>query len=182
MSGFPLFHAATRGGIEDRHANEHASKRNQQATYLANNPSSCGNASAWGAAAEYVGLVPRGNFGNSPEGGCGIDTQTELLFGDPATARLKGPKQLFQRPFPTTPFLGLGTLEGIPEQNKIVYGHSTANRKSVQTVTDKQFPVFQPLIEERVADIPENNYFVEPFLRGGFATRLVPNTRIDLTK
>jgi hypothetical protein len=180
MSGYPLFNATTRGGLENRHSNENSSKRNTQAVYLANNPSSCGNASAWQMAAEFVGLVPRGNFGNSPEGGCAIDTQSELLFGDPATVRLRGPKQLFQRPFPTTPFLGMGTIDEIPQQNKIIFGHATANRKSIQTVTDKQFPVFEPLIEERVQDIPESNYFVEPFLRGGFASRMVPKTRIDL--
>ena len=179
---FPLFHATTRGGLEDRLGNSDSSKRNQSASYYANNPSSCGNASAWNAAAEFVGLVPRGNFGNSPEGGCAIDTQSDLLFGDPAAVRMRGPKQLFQRPFPTTPFLGMGSIEGIPDQNKVVFGHSTANRKSIQTVTDKQFPVFEPLIQEKVADIPENNYFVEPFLRGGFASRNVPKVRIDLKK
>jgi len=180
MSGLPLFHATTRGGMEDRGSNADSSKRNQSASYYANNQAPCGNASAWHAAAEYVGLVPQGNYGNSPEGGCAIDTQTSLLFGDPATVRMRGPKQLFQRPFPTTPFLGLGTIDGIPDQNKVMFGHSTANRKSIQTVTDKQFPVFEPLIQERVDDIPENNYFVEPFLRGGFASRNVPKVRIDL--
>jgi hypothetical protein len=182
MSGYPLFHATTRGGVEDRLGNSDSSKRNQSATYYANHPTSCGNGSAWQAAAEYVGLVPRGNFGNSPEGGCAIDTQSELLFGDPAAARHRGPKQLFQRPFPTTPFLGMGTIEGIEDQNRIIFGHSTANRKSIQTVTDKQFPVFEPLLAEKESDIPENNYFVEPFLRGGFASRNVPKTRIDLKK
>lgn len=128
------------------------------------------------------GLVPQAGYGNSPAGGCAIDTQTDLLWGAPGTARTRGPKQVFARPFATTPFLGLGTLEGIDDQNKIVYGHSTANRKSIQTVTDKQFPVFQPLIPEKEADIPENNYFVEPFLRGGLASRLVPRVRVDTSK
>ena len=180
MSDYPFFHANTRGGVEDRHANANSSKRNTNATYYANIPSTCGNGSAWSAAAEFVGLVPRGNFGNSPEGGCAIDTQSELLFGDPATARFKGPKQLFARPFPTTPFLALGSIDGIEDQNRVVFGHSTANRKSIQTVTDKQFPVFEPLVPGRAEEIPENNYFVEPFLRGGFASRNVPKVRIDL--
>jgi hypothetical protein len=173
---YPFFHANTRGSNQERDV----PARNNQATYYSNNPSSCGNSSAWNTASEFVGLIPRGNFGNSPEGGCAIDTQTNLLWGDPATVRLKGPKQLFQRPFPTTPFLGLGNVEDIPEQNKIIYGHSTANRKSIQTVMDKQWPVFQPLIPEKEADIPESNFFVEPFLRGGFSSRLVPKVRIDL--
>lgn len=131
---------------------------------------------------ENPGLVPQAGYGNSPAGGCAIDKQTDLLWGAPGTARTKGPKQVFPRPYATTPFLGLGTLEGIDDQNKIVYGHSTANRKSIQTVTDKQFPVFQPLIPEKEADIPENNYFVEPFLRGGLASRLIPRVRVDTSK
>ena len=143
-------------------------------------PYGCGN--NWAVGASIPGLIPKGNFGNSPEGGCGIDLQSELLFGDPATARFKGPKQVFARPFATTPNLALGTIEGIDDQSRVMFGHSTANRKSIQTVTDKQFPVFEPLIPERESDIPDNNYFVEPFLRGGYSARLVPRTRVDLTK
>jgi hypothetical protein len=143
-------------------------------------PSGCGN--NWAVAASIPGLIPMGNFGNSPEGGCGIDTQSDLLFGAPGTARMKGPKQVFARPFATTPNLGMGSLENVDDQSRVMYGHSTANRKSIQTVTDKQFPVFEPLIDERVADIPDHNYFVEPFLRGGYSARLVPRNRVDLTK
>jgi hypothetical protein len=131
---------------------------------------------------ENPGLVPQAGYGNSPAGGCAIDTHSDLLWGAPGTARTKGPKQTFARPFATTPFLGLGSIEGIDDQNKVVFGHSTANRKSIQTVTDKQFPVFEPLIPEKAADIPESNYFVEPFLRGGLASRLVPRVRVDTTK
>jgi len=176
MNDYPFFHANSRGGIKDRDAHE----RNNKATYYANNPSSCGNSSAWNAAAEFVGLVPKGNYGNSPEGGCAVDTQTNLLWGDPATVRLKGPKQLFQRPFPTTPFLSMGNPEAVGDENKVKYGYSTANRKSIQTVMDKQWPVFQPLVQELKDDIHSSNYFVEPFLRGGFSSRLVPKVRIDL--
>jgi hypothetical protein len=141
----------------------------------------CGNDSGIQTAAGFPGLIPQAGYGNSP-GGCGIGTQTDLLFGAPGTARLKGPKQVFPRPFATTPFLGLGTLEYVDDGSRVMFGHSTANRKSIQTVTDKQFPVFEPLIAERVSDIPENNYFVEPFLRGGLASRLVPHNRVDLWK
>ena len=143
-------------------------------------PSGCGN--EWAVAASIPGMIPMGNFGNSPEGGCAIDLQSQLLFGDPATARFKGPKQLFERPFATTPNLGLGSIDHIDEQSHVMFGHSTANRKSIQTVTDKQFPVFEPLLAERESDIPDNNYFVEPFLRGGYSARLAPRTRVDLTK
>ena len=175
----PFFNAATRSP-EDQGGNAGGSRRNMDASYYTSTPASCGNASALSVAAEYVGLVPRGNFGNSPEGGCAIDKQSELLWGDPASVRYKGPKQLFQRPWATTPFMGGGDPDAVPDESKLIFGHSTANRKSIQTVTDKQFPVFEPLIAERESDIPDHNYFVEPFLRGGFASRLVPKVRISL--
>ena len=175
----PQFHAATRSP-EDQGGNADGSKRNMMASFYSNSPQSCGNGSAWQAAAEYVGLVPRGNFGNSPESGCAIDKHSELLWGDPASIRFKGPKQLFQRPWATTPFMGNGDPDVVPEESKLIFGHSTANRKSIQTISDKQFPVFEPLIAEKESDIPDHNYFVEPFLRGGFASRLVPKTRIRL--
>ena len=143
-------------------------------------PSGCGD--GWAVAASIPGMNPRGNFGNSPEGGCGIDIQSDLLFGAPGTFRMKGPKQTFARPFATTPNLGQGSIESVDDESRVKYGHSTANRKSIQTVTDKQFPVFAPLIPEKEADIPDNNYFVEPFLRGGYNARLAPRNRVDLTK
>ena len=175
-SGFLSFFAPTRQGEAARDPQQLHGKVTQ------GTPSGCGNAWAVSNASSNPGLIPMGNFGNSPEGGCGIQTQSDLLWGDPGTSREKGPKQVFSRPFATTPFLGLGSIESIPDQTKVMFGHSTANRKSIQTVTDKQFPVFQPLIPEKEADIPESNYFVEPFLRGGLASRLVPRIRVDVTK
>ena len=175
-SGLPLFYSNTRQGEAARDVAKISSDNN---SFQMHTPGTCGNV---GWSADAAGMVPKGNFGNSPEGGCAIELQSELLFGAPGTARTKGPKQVFARPFATTPFLGLGTIEGIADQNKVVFGHSTANRKSIQTVTDKQFPVFAPLLPEKEADIAENNYFVEPFLRGGLAARLVPHNRVDLRK
>jgi hypothetical protein len=144
----------------------------------------CGNNWAVQNVASNPGMIPKGNFGNSPEGGCGIDTSNDLLFGAPGTARQKGPKQVFARPWATTPFLGLGTIEGIDDQNKVVYGHSTANRKSIQTVTDKQFPVFAPLLPELESDYTEYSQNVASFLPGkgrGYATTLEKKNRVDLT-
>lgn len=143
-------------------------------------PSGCGGRSVFTSAADFVGLVPRGNMGNQPETGCAVDTQSRLLWGDPNTQREKGHQQTFARPWATTPFLGLGSVEDVPQQSKVIFGHSTANRKSIQTVTDTQFPVFEPLLAQKEADIPENNYFVEPFLRGGLASRLLTKQRVDL--
>jgi hypothetical protein len=177
--GLPMFYSNSRQGVAARDEPKH---NYDNAAFLSQKQGGCGNAWALEAAASAPGLIPRGNFGNSPEGGCGIDTQTDLLWGSPGTARHKGPKQIFPRPFATTPFLGLGTIEGIEDQNRVVFGHSTANRKSIQTVTDKQFPVFEPLIQEKVDDIVNDNYFIEPFLRGGQASRLANPVRVDLTK
>ncbi len=175
--GLPFMYANSRQGEAAR---DIAINEANTAGLKAAQPSGCGN--GWALASSIPGMIPMGNFGNSPEGGCGIDLQSQLLFGDPATARFKGPKQTFARPFATTPNLGLGSIDHIDEQSRVMFGQSTANRKSIQTVTDKQFPVFEPLVAERAADIPDNNYFVEPFLRGGYSARLGPRIRVDLTK
>jgi len=143
-------------------------------------PTGCGGGSVFRSAADYLGLVPRGNMGNAPEVGCAVDTQSRLMWGDPNTQREKGHQQTFARPWATTPFLGGGSVEDVPSQSKVIFGHSTANRKSIQTVTDSQFPVFEPLLAQKESDIPANNYFVEPFLRGGLASRLLTNQRVDL--
>lgn len=177
--GLPYFFANTREGEAARDV---AKNERNTASFTSSSPSGCGNSWAVTAAANEVGLIPKGNFGNSPEGGCAIDLQSDLLWGAPGTARMKGPKQTFTRPFATTPFLGMGSIEGIDDQSRVMFGHSTANRKSIQTVTDKQFPVFEPLLPEKKADIAENNYFVEPFVRGGVVSRLIPRQRVDLTK
>lgn len=179
--GLPFFFANSRQGQAARDETRHENERYNMNSF-ASNPSGCGNGWALNAAAENPGLIPKGNFGNSPEGGCAIDLQSDLLFGVPGTARLKGPKQIFPRPFATTPNLGMGSIEHIDDQSKVMFGHNTANRKSIQTVTDKQFPVFEPLIAEKYSDIAENNYFVEPFLRGGYSSRLEPRRRIDVTR
>lgn len=140
----------------------------------------CGGANIFSSAAEYVGIVPKGNMGNAPESGCAVGVQTRLMWGDANTQREKGPKQEFARPFATTPFLAMGSVEDIESQSKVIFGHSTANRKSIQTVSDTPFPMFQPLLQMKANDIPANNYFVEPFLRGGLASRLIPKHRVEL--
>lgn len=175
--GLPFVYANTRQGEAARDVAKHNSEGSD---FKHSSASGCGN--GWAVGSSIPGLNPMGNFGNSPEGGCAIDLQSELLFGDPTTARLKGPKQIFPRPFSTTPYMSGGNPDAVDDESRVTFGHSTANRKSIQTVTDKQFPVFEPLIQERVDDIPESNYFVEPFLRGGYSARNVPRVRVDLRK
>jgi hypothetical protein len=180
--GLPSFYANTRQGEAARDIQGHHETSKTNVGFMDwLQGGGCGNSKGIAVASEHPGMVPQGGFGNTP-GGCGIDIQSDLIFGAPGTARFKGPKQTFARPFATTPNLSLGSIEGIEDQSRVMFGQSTANRKSIQTVTDKQFPVFEPLISERQADIPENNYFVEPFLRGGQASRLIPRTRVDLLK
>jgi hypothetical protein len=177
MSYLPTFYANSRQGEAARDVD----RRMEQVQPAS--PSGCGNGWAVSSMAGNPGMVGKGNYGNSPEGGCAIDTHTDLLFGAPGTARQKGPKQVFPRPWATTPFLGLGTLDGIDDQNKIVYGHATANRKSIQTVTDKQFPVFAPLIPEVLDDYSEYSKAVGKVLPGGwgYASTLEKKNRVDLT-
>lgn len=167
-SGLPSFYAATRQGEAPRDL-----KPEQ--------PSFFNRLFGYETVENSAGMVAQKGYGNNKDGST-IDTQTDLLWGAPDTARVKGVKQLFPRPFATTPNLSLGSIENIPDQSKVIFGHSTANRKSIQTVTDKQFPVFEPLLPEKEADIAENNYFVEPFLRGGLSSRLIPRIRVDVTK
>jgi hypothetical protein len=145
--------------------------------------SGCGNNWAVQNVASNPGMIPKGNFGNSPEGGCGIDIQSDLLFGAPGTARQAGPKQLFPRPWATTPFLGLGTIDNIDDQSKVMFGHSTANRASIQTVTDKQFPVFTPLLPELLDDFAEYGRNVGKIVAGGYGypANLDKKTRVDLS-
>lgn len=162
------------------HVNTRLNSGSDALPSMSQQPSGCGGASIFRSTAEYIGLIPRGNMGNQPEDGCAVDVQNRLLWGDPNTQRPKGPQQVFPRPYATTPFMALGSVEDVPSQSKVLFGHSTANRKSIQTVSDSQFPVFEPLLQSKADDIPANNYFVEPFLRGGLASRLIPHQRVDL--
>lgn len=173
------FYENTRQGDAARDVDGRRGPSVQHAT-----PHGCGNGWAVSNVASNPGMIGKGNYGNSPEGGCAADISNNMWFGDPGTARIKGPKQVFARPWATTPFLGMGTIEGIEDQNKVVYGHSTANRKSIQTVTDKQFPVFTPLLPELLDDYSEYSRNVATILPGrgrGYAATLDKKSRVDLT-
>jgi hypothetical protein len=142
--------------------------------------SKCDNSEIFNGPAASPGLVPKGNYGNTP-GGCAIDTQSSLLFGTPGTSRVKGAKQIFQRPFATTPNLGQGSLDGYDTESSLLHGYATANRKSINTVTDKQFPYFAPLLSEKIDDYSEYKHAVGPFDRGGIPTRTSNKTRVKLS-
>lgn len=169
-SNLPLFFASSRQG---------GASRDSAPSGWFNFNKTCSDGEPIQFGAEHPGLLTQAGYG-SP--GCAIDTDSDLTFGAPGTSRMKGPKQNFARPFATTPFLGGGSIDHTDDESRVIFGHSTANRKSIHTVTDKQFPNFTPLIPEKIADISESNYFVEPFLRGGLSSRLIPKVRVDLKK
>ena len=57
---------------------------------------------------------------------------------------------------------------------------NTHNKAPKAPTSDKQWPVFTPLIQEKQEDIYESNHFIEKFLRGGLASRNIPKVRLDL--
>ena len=175
--GLPLFHADTRQGPDGHGPAVH--ERENSAIKDAF-PIGCGDEWVNKSMANSIGMVPGGNAGGIPP--CASDVSNELHYGIPGTMRVKGQRQLFTRMYGTTPNLANGNPESIIDENRLLYNNGNVNRKSVNTVTDKQWPVFTPLIAEKVADIPEHNYFVEPFVRGGVSSRHDSMIRVDLSK
>jgi hypothetical protein len=175
--GLPVFFADTRQGPDGRGQEVH---ERQNSAIKGAVPMGCGDEWINNAMANSIGMVPGGNSGGMPP--CAADVSNDLHYGIPGTIRTKGNRQLFTRMFGTTPNLHNGNPDSIIDENRLLYNNGNVNRKSVNTVSDKQWPIFTPLIPERVADIPEHNYFVEPFARGGVPSRNQSMTRVDLLK
>jgi hypothetical protein len=175
--GLPLFHADTRQGPDGHGQEKH---EGENAVIKAAVPMGCGDEWINKAMANSIGMVPGGNSGGMPP--CAADVSNDLHYGIPGTIRSKGNRQLFTRMFATTPNLHIGNPDSVIDENRLLYNNGTTNRKSVNTITDKQWPVFTPLIPEKVADIAEHNYFVEPFGRGGVASRHASMKRVDLSR
>lgn len=90
-------------------------------------------------AAESVGLIPTAGFGMAA-GGCTVDLNTELTWGVPGGHREKGPKQLWARPFTTTPNLGGGNPGDVDHESQLIQSASIRNRKETNTISDKTIP------------------------------------------
>jgi hypothetical protein len=130
------------------------------------------------AVADQPGLIARGGFG-SP-GGCKIDENTELRWGIEGAHRQKGPKQLWARPFATTPFMGGGEPQAVDSESGLIHSAPPRNRKEASTIMDKAIPNFyQPLLMSKSSAYKDVNHWVEQWTRGGDATRLIPQKRVS---
>lgn len=129
------------------------------------------------AVADQPGLIARGGFGMA--GGCKVDENTELRWGIEGAHRQKGPKQLWARPFSTTPFMGGGEPGAVDEESGLIRSAPPRNRKEASTIMDKTIPnYYQPLLQQKADAYHDVRHWVENWTRGGDATRLVPQKRV----
>lgn len=126
--------------------------------------------------AEQPGMIAMGGYGMG--GGCRVDENTQLRWGTPGAWRMKGPKQLWTRPFATTPNLGGGEPMAVDDESGLIQSAPPRNRKEASTIMDKTIPnFFQPLIEIKQSEHSNPSNWVEGWTRGGDATRLVQTKR-----
>jgi hypothetical protein len=131
------------------------------------------------AMADQPGMIAMGGFGQ-PGLGCKVDQNTDLLWGMEGAHRQKGPKQLWARPFATTPYLGGGEPQAVDDESGLIRSAPPRNRKEASTIMDKTIPnFFQPLIGIKSSEYSNPSNWVESWTRGGDATRLVQTKRID---
>jgi hypothetical protein len=129
------------------------------------------------AMADQPGLIPTSGYGSA--GGCKINENTELRWGIPGAWRQKGPKQLWARPFATTPNLGGGDQTAVEDESTLIHSALIRNRKEANSIMDKPIPnYYQPLIAIKSAEYSNPANWVESWTRGGDATRLVDTKRV----
>lgn len=130
------------------------------------------------AMADQPGMIAMGGFGQ-PGGGCKVDENTELRWGMPGAWKMKGPKQLWARPFATTPNLGGGDPMVVNDETGLIHSAPPRNRKEASTIMDKAIPnFFQPLLDVKRSEYTNPTNWVEGWTRGGDATRLVDTKRV----
>lgn len=131
------------------------------------------------AVADQPGLIAMGGYGQ-PGSGCKVDENTQLRWGMEGAHRQKGPKQLWVRPFATTPFMGGGEPQAVDEESGLIRSAPPRNRKEASTIMDKTIPnYYQPLIQSKSSAYKDVNHWVEQWTRGGDATRLVQTNRVS---
>ncbi len=131
------------------------------------------------AMAEQPGMIAMGGYGQ-PGLGCKVDENTQLRWGIEGAHRQKGPKQLWARPFSTTPYLGGGDPLAVNDESGLIRSAPPRNRKEASTIMDKSIPNFyQPLIDSKKAEYKDPSNWVEGWTRGGDSTRLVQTKRND---
>ena len=159
------------GDIANTNAQSYANSRVDSSCGGSMNPAS--------TAAESVGLIPTAGYGMAG-GGCTVDLNTDLKWGIEGAHRQKGPKQLWARPFVTTPNLGGGSPGEVDTETTLIQSASIRNRKETNTISDKTIPhYFSPLIEDKVADFKDPDNWVEPWTHGGDNTRLIQLKRVS---
>lgn len=132
------------------------------------------------AMADQPGMIAMGGFGLP--GGCKVDENTELRWGVPGAWRQKGPKQLWARPFATTPNLGGGDQTAVDDESTLIHSALIRNRKEANSIMDKPIPnYYQPLISQKLSEYANPTNWVESWTRGGDATRLVDTKRVSAT-
>lgn len=131
------------------------------------------------AMADQPGMIATGGYG-MPGTGCKVDENTELRWGVPGAWRQKGPKQLWARPFATTPNLGGGDPGVVDDETGLIFSDPPRNRKEASTIMDKTIPnFFQPLIDVKKSEYSNPTNWIEGWTRGGDATRLVQTKRTE---
>ena len=131
------------------------------------------------AMADQPGMIAIGGYG-MPGAGCKVDENSELRWGSPDAWRVKGPKQLWVRPFSTTPNLGGGEPTAVNDESYLIHSQLQRVPKDISTIMDKFIPnYYQPLIPSKDADYQNVNNWVEMdgWTRGGDPTRLIQAKR-----
>jgi len=171
------FFANTRGNMDQSHVADH-NFANEAA--LGHQITGCGQAlGPAGAMADQPGMVPRGGYGLGD--GCTIDDNTGLKWGDVDGIRVKGPKQLWIRPFPTTPNMGRGRqADTVNDESDLYHAKLQRAKKDSSTIMDKTIPnYYQPLIPFKQSEYSNPNNWIQNWTWGGDSSRLIKKTRVD---
>ena len=129
------------------------------------------------AMADQPGMIAMGGHGQ-PGGGCKVDENTQLRWGMEGAHREKGPKQMWARPFATTPFLGGGEPTAVDDESGLIRAAPPRGRKENTTIMDRAIPNFyQPLISAKASAYTDVNHWIEQWTRGGDSTRVVQTKR-----
>jgi hypothetical protein len=131
------------------------------------------------AMAEQPGMIAQAGHGMEG-GGCTVDLNTDLRWGIEGSHREKGKKQMWARPFATTPNLGGGDQEAVDTESSLIHSATIRNRKEVNTIMDRTIPhFFQPLLDIKQQEYKNTNNWVEGWTRGGDSARLIKTKRND---
>jgi len=176
------FFANTRGNVDQSHVTEHnfanEAAFGRQTSFFGGGDCS-GTLSPAVAMADQPGMIARGGFGMGA--GCEIDKNSDLRWGDVSGSRVKGPKQLWVRPFPTTPNLGVGRqADAVGDESSLLHFAVPRTKKDISTVMDKTIPnYYQPLIPVKESEFHNPNNWVQSWTWGGDSSRLVKKTRVE---